>query len=79
MKILQETCQRLARLIDRLVMWLDKHNKSLSCDHDPNKECPQKVGITITGAGIIGCSSKAYLGCCKCKKQLKQANNLLNT
>jgi hypothetical protein len=46
------------------------------CEIDPNKECPQKAGIRIVGAGIVACSSKSYMACCKCRKQLKQASKL---
>ena len=53
--------------------------KNYRCEFDPSKECPQKAGITIVGAGILACSSEAYMGCCKCRKQLEQASRLVKT
>ncbi len=47
---------------------------NLQCDIDKAKICPQKAGHSISGAGVIECSSQAYFDCCRCKEQFKQAH-----
>ena len=44
---------------------------STKCEKDETKDCPQKMAITVTGAGVVECSSEAYMKCCKNNSRVK--------
>lgn len=38
---------------------------STKCEKDEAKDCPQKLAMKVTGAGVVECASEAYMKCCK--------------